>query len=107
MRLVSFSPDGEQMLRSGIETAAGIADTRQVAELAGLGEHDRIALTSTRAAVALDRERLATLGQTAEWLTSELRERGAFHGRDHVHLGRRSRIPRRYLPRLELPRPRA
>jgi hypothetical protein len=34
MRLVSFSPDGEQMLRSGIETAAGIADTRQVAELA-------------------------------------------------------------------------
>jgi acylpyruvate hydrolase len=87
MRLVSFSPDGEQMLRSGIETAAGIADTRQVAELAGFREHDRIALTSTRAALALDRERLATLGQTAESLTSELRERGAFHDRDRVHLG--------------------
>ena len=87
MRLVSFRPDGDQLLRSGIETAAGIADTRHVAELAGLGDHDRFALRSTRAALALGRERLGTLGKTAESLTSELQERGALHGRDHVHLG--------------------
>jgi 2-keto-4-pentenoate hydratase/2-oxohepta-3-ene-1,7-dioic acid hydratase in catechol pathway len=87
MRLVSFSPDGEHLLRSGIETAAGIADTRHVAELAGFGERDRIALSSTRAALALDRERLDTLGKTAESLAAELRERGALHGRDHVHIG--------------------
>jgi acylpyruvate hydrolase len=87
MRLVSFSPDGKLMLRSGIETAAGIADTRHVAALAGFAERDRTALSSTRAALALDRERLDMLGKTAESLASELRGRGALHGRDHVHLG--------------------
>jgi acylpyruvate hydrolase len=87
MRLVSFSPSGEPMLRSGIETAAGIADTEHVAELAGFGERDRIALRSTRAALALDREGLGALGRTAESVTSELQERGALHSKENVHLG--------------------
>jgi 2-keto-4-pentenoate hydratase/2-oxohepta-3-ene-1,7-dioic acid hydratase in catechol pathway len=87
MRLVSFRPSGEPMLRSGIETAAGIADTEHVAELAGFGERDRIALRSTRGALALGRERLGALGRTAESLTSELQARGALHGKDNVHLG--------------------
>jgi 2-keto-4-pentenoate hydratase/2-oxohepta-3-ene-1,7-dioic acid hydratase in catechol pathway len=87
MRLVSFRPSGEALLRSGIETAAGVADTEHVAELAGFGERDRAALSSTRAAIALGRERLVELGRLAESLTSELQERGALHGRDNVHLG--------------------
>jgi hypothetical protein len=49
MRLVSFSQNGDRSLRSGIETAAGIADTESVAALAGFGEDARIALRSTRA----------------------------------------------------------
>ena len=48
MRLVSFSHDGDPSLRSGIETAEGIANTESVAALAGLGEDARTALRSTR-----------------------------------------------------------
>ena len=87
MRLVSFRPSGEPMLRSGIETAAGIADTEHVAELAGFGERGRVALRSTRDALALGRERLGELGRSAESLTSELQERGALPPRDNVQLG--------------------
>jgi len=87
MRLVSFSPDGDRTLRSGIETAAGIADTEHVAVLAGFGEDARITLRSTRAVLALDREDLGTLEKTAESLAPGLRERGALHRRDAVRLG--------------------
>jgi 2-keto-4-pentenoate hydratase/2-oxohepta-3-ene-1,7-dioic acid hydratase in catechol pathway len=87
MRLVSFSQDGDRSLRSGIETAAGIADTESVAALAGFGDAVRIALCSTRAVLALDREDLRTLEQTAESFTSELRDRGALHSSDDVRLG--------------------
>jgi 2-keto-4-pentenoate hydratase/2-oxohepta-3-ene-1,7-dioic acid hydratase in catechol pathway len=87
MRLVSFSPDGDRTLRSGIETAAGIADTEHVAALAGFGEDARITLRSTRAVLALDREDLSTLEKTAESSMSELRVRGALHRTDDVRLG--------------------
>jgi acylpyruvate hydrolase len=87
MRLVSFSPNLDEALRSGIETAAGIADTQHVAALAGLGEHARITFGSTRAVLALDREDLRTLSKTAESSMSELRARGALHDRDAVRIG--------------------
>jgi 2-keto-4-pentenoate hydratase/2-oxohepta-3-ene-1,7-dioic acid hydratase in catechol pathway len=87
MRLLSFSPDGGRTLRSGIKTAAEIADTEHVAALAGFGEDARITLRSTRAVLALDREDLSTLEKTAESSMSELRVRGALHRRDDVRLG--------------------
>ena len=87
MRLVSFSPDGDRALRSGIETAAGIADTEHVAALAGFGEDARITLRSMRAVLALGREDLSTLEKTAQSLAPALRERGALHSRDSVRLG--------------------
>jgi 2-keto-4-pentenoate hydratase/2-oxohepta-3-ene-1,7-dioic acid hydratase in catechol pathway len=87
MRLVSFNVNGDGTLRSGIETEAGIADTGFVAVLAGFGEGARITFRSTRAVLALSREELRRLSVTAEELTAELREQGALHRADDVHLG--------------------
>jgi acylpyruvate hydrolase len=87
MRLVSFSPGGDRTLRSGIETAAGIADTEHVAALAGFRADARMTLRSTRAVLALGREDLSTLEKTAESSMFELRERGALYRTDDVRLG--------------------
>jgi 2-keto-4-pentenoate hydratase/2-oxohepta-3-ene-1,7-dioic acid hydratase in catechol pathway len=87
MRLVSFSPNGGRTLRSGIQTAVGIADTEHVAALAGFGEDARTAFRSTRTVIALDRADLRTLEDTAESLASRLRERGALHRTQDVRLG--------------------
>jgi acylpyruvate hydrolase len=87
MRLVSFSPNGERTLRSGIETPAGIADTEHVAALAGFAGDVQITLRSTRAVLALGGEDLGRLEKTAASSMSELRARSALHRPDDVYLG--------------------
>jgi len=87
MRLVSFSSARDRSLRSGIETAAGIADTEAVAALAGFAEDARVTLRSTRAVLALGGEDLRRLARTAESFPPELRARGALHSQDDVRLG--------------------
>jgi acylpyruvate hydrolase len=87
MKLVSFSADASGKLRSGIQTAAGIADTAQVAALAGLGDDSSGKLGSTRGVLALASDDLRTLAQAAGSRADELRERGALHDFGEVRLG--------------------
>ncbi len=86
MKLVSFSTNGSGTLHSGIETGAGIADTQQVAALAGFGKNHG-SLGSTRAVVALAQPDLLALDQAAGSYTQELEARGALHGPEVIRLG--------------------
>jgi acylpyruvate hydrolase len=86
MKLVTFTTDGAEGLRCGIDLDTGIADTAVVAALAGLGELGQ-SLRSTRAVVGLARDTLRTLEDTARERAPELEERGALHRRDEVRLG--------------------
>ena len=65
MRLMSFSIDGSETVRSGIGTADGIADVQSVGALAGFSESLLPLLTSTRAILALAPGELRTLESTA------------------------------------------
>lgn len=87
MKLVSFGIDGGGELRSGIATAAGIADTEAVAALAGLSEGSRGALNTTRRLLALAPADLVQLAQAAASHAGALRDRGALHDADAVRLG--------------------
>ncbi|MBV9817911.1 MAG: fumarylacetoacetate hydrolase family protein [Solirubrobacterales bacterium] len=87
MRLVSFSADDAGPRRSGLVTAAGIADVEAIASVAGLDGAGRDALTSTRQLLALPATDLAELAQAAEGHAAQLRERGALHDPGEVRLG--------------------
>lgn len=89
MKLVSFSTEGSGELRSGIQTAAGIADTAQVAALAGLGVDKGPApkVGPTRGVLALDSNDLRKLAKAAASRADELRGRGALHDAGDVRLG--------------------
>ncbi len=92
MRLVSFTTNGngatgDSEYRCGIETGAGIADVEQVAALAGLDAASRADISRMRALLALPKADLRKLGETAEARAAELRDLGALHPRDSVHLG--------------------
>jgi acylpyruvate hydrolase len=87
MKLLSYSANGNATWRSGIETAAGIADTTQVAALAGFDEADLAGFTSTRAVLARPMSDLQTLTRTAQQRTDELHARGALHNPAAIHLG--------------------
>jgi acylpyruvate hydrolase len=87
MKLLSYSSNGNATWRSGIETPAGIADTAQVAALAGFDQADLARFRSTRAVLARPEGDLQTLAQTAQERAHELRARAALHNPAAIHLG--------------------
>ncbi len=87
MKLVSFSTDGSIGLRSGVEIAAGIADTEQVAALARVGANGGQQLRATRGVLALPPADLAKLARAANSHAEQLRDRGALHDAGAVRLG--------------------
>lgn len=85
MRLVSFTTTDRKKMVSGIETDAGIAETRHVADIAGMtGDAD---FESTRSLLALDPSQLASLGAAAAASVDQLKDRGALYPNDSVRLG--------------------
>jgi acylpyruvate hydrolase len=87
MKLLSYSSNGNAIWRSGIETAAGIADTAQVAALAGFDQAEAATFSSNRAVLARPKGDLQTLSRTAQERSHELHARAALHEPSAIHLG--------------------
>jgi 2-keto-4-pentenoate hydratase/2-oxohepta-3-ene-1,7-dioic acid hydratase in catechol pathway len=87
MKLLSYSSNGNATWRSGIETAAGIADTAQVAALAGFDQAEAARFSSNRAVLARPKGDLQTLSQTAQEGAHELHARAALHKPSAIYLG--------------------
>jgi 2-keto-4-pentenoate hydratase/2-oxohepta-3-ene-1,7-dioic acid hydratase in catechol pathway len=84
MKLLSYSADGNATWRPGIETPAGIADTAQVAALAGFDQADLARFSSTRSVLARPKGDLQTLARTAQDRAHELQ---ALYNPAAIHLG--------------------
>jgi 2-keto-4-pentenoate hydratase/2-oxohepta-3-ene-1,7-dioic acid hydratase in catechol pathway len=86
VRLVSFSRDGDEALRAGIALEDAVAETSEVARIAGFSRDACAALASNRCVVSLGDATLAALA-AATTRRDELAARGALHRREDVRLG--------------------